>query len=62
MRWSKILLFVSDKTSKGIWLYLPIGISLIINGVMFTIMLKKVMNLSKKEKELGLKDKENMQR
>ena len=56
------ILFVSDKISKGIWLYLPIGISLIINGVMFAIMLKKVMNLSKKEKKLGFKEEENMQR
>ena len=48
--------FFADVHSKGLFLYLPIGILLIINACMFTLVVLKTLSLDKEMRKLNLRN------
>jgi hypothetical protein len=47
-------LFFLDIESKGIWFFLPIGIALLINTVIFALTCRAVCVLDKQARDLGI--------
>ena len=48
----------ADIHSKGLWLYFPIGVSLIVNTVMFGLTVKEICILDITLKEMGMKTRD----
>ena len=47
-------LFTSDELSKGIWFFLPIGLMLLVNFVMFVFIVIYIRALDKKQRDFNL--------
>ena len=48
------LINIADELSKGIWLYLPIGLMLLVNFVMFVFIVVYIRALDKRQREFNL--------
>jgi hypothetical protein len=57
---------MADKTAKGIWFFLPIGLMLIINGSMFVSTIIALSQLDREKRRLNLRSpqqrNENMEK
>ena len=52
------ILFFTDVHAKAVWLYLPIGVSLIANIVMFGLTIKEICALDATMSEMGMANRE----
>ena len=48
------LIIVIDELFKGIWLYLPIGLMLLVNFVMFVFIVVYIHALDKRQKDFNV--------
>ena len=49
------IFFLLGIIAKGVWLFLPIGIMLTINTIMFTLTVIMICKLDKKKRELNIR-------
>ena len=47
-------ILISALASKVVWFYLPIGVLLSINAIMFSLTVKQICSLDKQRRELGI--------